>query len=180
MTRFFVGAVIAPLFASVVCAQPAEEPRFEAADVHASAPSTNIRSNFMQGPFVGGGRFEIRRATILDLVRLGWQVQPDKIVGGPAWAGLDRFDILAKAPGKASSAELRVMLQNLLADRFSLKVHKDMKPQPAFAVVVAPGKKPHLKESDGNGAPGCKPQSSGSGEGRANHVWRSRRHGHHA
>ncbi len=51
-------------------------------------------------------------------------------------------------------------------DRFSLKVHNDMKPMPAFAIVVVQGKKPHLKESDGNGAPGCKPQSSGSGEGR--------------
>jgi uncharacterized protein (TIGR03435 family) len=103
---------------------------------------------------------------MLDLIRLGWEVRPDKIVGGPAWAGLDRFDILAKAPAKASSADLRAMLQNLLADRFSLKVHNDIKPMPAFAVVVAPGKKPHMKESDGNGAPGCKPQSSSSGEGR--------------
>jgi uncharacterized protein (TIGR03435 family) len=165
MTRFFVGAVIAALFSIAVCA-PADEPRFEAADVHASAPSSNIRNSFLQGPFVGGGRFEIRRATILDLIRLGWVVRPDKIVGGPAWAGLDRFDILAKAPATASSADLRVMLQNLLADRFSLKVHNDMKPMPASALVVVPGKKTHLKESDGSGAPGCKPQSSASGEGR--------------
>jgi uncharacterized protein (TIGR03435 family) len=166
MTRLLLGAVIAAMFSIAACAQTADEPRFEAADVHASAPSSNIRNNFIQGPFVGGGRFEVRRATILDLIRLGWTVQPDKIVGGPAWAGLDRFDILAKAPAKASSADLRLMLQNLLADRFSLKVHNDMKPMPAFALVVAPGKKVHLKESDGNGAPGCKPQSSGSGDGR--------------
>jgi hypothetical protein len=79
-------------------AQAADAPRFEGADVHASAPSTNIRDNFVQGPFAGGGRFEIRKATILDLIRLGWTVQPDKIDGGPNWAGLDRFDILAKAP----------------------------------------------------------------------------------
>ena len=103
---------------------------------------------------------------MVDLIHLGRVVQDDKIVGGPAWAGLDKFDILANAPAKATSADLRAMLQNLLADRFSLKVHKDIKPQPAFALVVAPGKKLHLKESDGNGAPGCKPQSSGSGEGR--------------
>jgi uncharacterized protein (TIGR03435 family) len=166
MARLFVGAAIAVMFSVAVCAQPADEPRFEAADVHASAPSSNIRNSFIQGPFVGGGRFEIRRATMLDLVRLGWVVQPDKIIGGPAWADLDHFDILAKAPANASSADLRAMLQNLLADRFNLKVHKDTKPMPAFAVVVVPGKKPRLKESDGNGAPGCKPQSSSSGEGR--------------
>ena len=69
MTQLFVGAAIAALSTVAVCAQPADDLRFEAADVHASAPTSNIRNNFMQGPFVGGGRFEIRRATILDLVR---------------------------------------------------------------------------------------------------------------
>jgi uncharacterized protein (TIGR03435 family) len=145
--------------------QSADGPRFEAAEIRASEPATNMRDNFMQGPFVGGGRFEIRKASILDLVRLGWSVQPDKIVGGPNWIGLDRFDILAKAPAGASSADLQLMLQNLLADRFELKVHKDTKNMPAFALVVAQGKKLHLKESDGSGAPGCKGQDSASGEG---------------
>src|SRR5580658_5651266 len=122
MTRAFLCSAIAAICSISAFAQPADGPRFEAADVHASAPAAPGRGggNFMQGPFAGGGRFEIRRATVLDLVRLGWQVQPDKIVGGPAWAGLDRFDILAKAPAKATSAELRTMLQNLLADRFAL------------------------------------------------------------
>jgi uncharacterized protein (TIGR03435 family) len=114
---------------------------------------------------VGGGRFEIRKATMLDLIRLGWSVQPDKIVGGPNWTGLDHFDILAKAPAHASSADLRLMLQNLLADRFNLRVHPDIKPMPAFALVVAPGKKPHFKEADGTGDTGCKGQNSASGEG---------------
>ena len=166
MTRTLCAAMAATLsFAPSALATDA--PRFEGADIHASAPSTNIRDNFMQGPFVGGGRFEIRKATMLDLVRLGWSVQPDKIVGGPNWAGLDRFDILAKAPAGATGADLRLMLQQLLADRFALKVHNDTKPMPAFALVVASGKKPHLKETDPNGGgdSGCKGQDSRPGDG---------------
>ena len=31
---------------------------------------------------------------------------------------------------------------------------------PAFALAVTPGKKPHLKEADGNGESGCKGQDS--------------------
>ncbi len=165
MTRAVVCPAVAAILYVAASAQAADTPRFEGADVHVSAPSANIRDNYMQGPFVGGGRFEIRKATILDLIRLGWSVQPDKIVGGPNWAGLDRFDILAKAPAGASTAELRLMLQQLLADRFDLKVRNDTKPMPAFALVAAPGKKLHLKEADGNGDSGCKGQNSPAGEG---------------
>jgi uncharacterized protein (TIGR03435 family) len=165
MTRAVVYPAMAAILYVATFAQAADAPRFEAAEVHASAPSTNIRDNYMQGPFAGGGRFEIRKATILDLIRLGWSVQPDKIVGGPNWAGLDRFEILAKAPAHASGADLRLMLQQLLADRFDLKVHNDTKPMPAFALVATAGKKLHLKEADGSGQTGCKGQDSASGEG---------------
>jgi uncharacterized protein (TIGR03435 family) len=165
MTRAFLCLLMAAIFYVAVSAQAADAPRFEAADIHASQPSANIRSNFMQGPFVGGGRFEVRKASMLDLIRLGWKVQPDKIVGGPNWTGLDRFDILAKAPVGSSSAGLRLMLQNLLADRFELKVHNDTKPMPAFALVAAEGKKLHLKEANGSGDSGCKGQNSAPGDG---------------
>jgi uncharacterized protein (TIGR03435 family) len=165
MKRGILCPVTAIMFYVVAWAQANDASRFEAADIHASAPAANIRSNFMQGPFVGGGRFEVRKATMLDLIRLGWKVQPDKIVGGPNWTGLDHFDILAKAPVGATSADLRLMLQTLLADRFELKVHNDTKPMPAFALVAAEGKKLHLKEANGGGDSGCKGQNSAPGDG---------------
>src|SRR5580704_5669117 len=134
-----VCRVVAAAFCVALSAYADDAPRFEAAEIRSSTPSTNFRNNFIQGPFVGGGRFEIRKATMLDLIRLGWSVQADKIVGGPNWTGLDQFDILGKAPVGAKTADLRLMLQNLLADRFDLKVHNDTKPMPAFALVMAPG-----------------------------------------
>ena len=166
MTRLLVclAAAVAVFYVAIPLDET-DPPRFEGADVHPSALSTSSCNPFMQGPFVGGGRFEVRKATMLDLIRLGWSVQADKIVGGPAWIRLDRFDILAKAPAGASSSDLRVMLQNLLAERFALKVHQDTKPMPTFALVVAPGKKSHLKEADGAGNTGCKAQESASAEG---------------
>ena len=163
MTRLLVCLAAAVVFYVAIPLDATDPPRFEASDVHPSASGTYSRQ-FMQGPFVGGGRFEVRKATMLDLIRLGWNVQADKIVGGPAWTRLNRFDILAKAPAGASSNDLRVMLQNLLAERFALKVHPDTKPRPALALVVAPGKKLHLKEADGAGNTGCKAQESASAE----------------
>jgi uncharacterized protein (TIGR03435 family) len=165
MARVLVCLAVASVFYVAIPLEASDPPRFEVADIHPSATNTYSRNPFMQGPFVGGGRFEVRKATMLDLIRLGWNVQADKIVGGPAWTGLDRFDVLAKAPAGASSNDLRIMLQNLLADRFALKVHRDTKPMPAFALVVAPGKKPHLKDADGAGITGCRAQESASAEG---------------
>lgn len=155
--------------AAVLCfaawAQPAPTLQFEAADIHPSEVSANLRNNFLAGPFIGGGRFEIRRATMIDLIRLGWNVRADRIVGGPAWTASDKFDILAKAPAEAKTSDLRLMLQNLLAERFGLKVHDGTKPMPAFALVAPAGKKPRLKEANGNGQTGCKGQDSAPGEG---------------
>jgi uncharacterized protein (TIGR03435 family) len=55
------------------------------------------------------------------------------------------------------------MLQSLLADRFGLVIHHDMRPMPAFALTQGKGK-PKLERSEGPGDGGCDsvPQPSGS------------------
>ena len=42
------------------------------------------------------GRYELRRATMVDLIRTAHAVDADKVVGGPHWLELDRFDVIAK------------------------------------------------------------------------------------
>jgi uncharacterized protein (TIGR03435 family) len=135
------------LFASAEFAQPAEtSPKFEAADIHPSAVS--IRP-FVAGPYVHGGRYEIRTATLTDLVRIAWDVEPDKVTGGPSWVEFDRFDIAAKLPPDTKTEDLKGMLKNLLADRFNLKVHSDTKPFPTYSLTATPNVK--LKPADGSG-----------------------------
>ena len=58
------------------------------------------------------------------------------------------YFITAKAEGDGTPtrAEFRVMLQTLLADRFRLKFHREMRETPVYALVVAKGG-PKLKES---------------------------------
>jgi uncharacterized protein (TIGR03435 family) len=50
------------------------------------------------------------------------------------------------------------MLQALLADRFKLVVHKETRPLPVYVLTV--GKSPKLKEADGAGETGCKPENA--------------------
>src|SRR5690242_4254166 len=101
-------------------------PAFQIADIHSSA---KVRNPQVQG---GGplqaGRFEMRQATMLDLIRTAYGLDPDLIVGGPSWLELDRFDVAAKAPAGTRPDQVRLMLQSLLADRFQLAVHKDSQP----------------------------------------------------
>jgi uncharacterized protein (TIGR03435 family) len=106
------------------------------------------------------GRYEIKNATMLDLVRTAYGFNPDTILGGPNWLELDRFDLIAKVADGADVEAQKAMLQSLLEDRFKLVARKETKPIPTW--VLATGKQPRLKEADGSGQTGCRmPDPSG-------------------
>ena len=58
-------------------------------------------------------------------------------VSGPAWIGDERCDISAKAADRVGEMQLRAMLQNLLADRFKIVLHREKKILPFYALQVA-------------------------------------------
>ena len=129
------------------------KPRFEVADVHVSARSDWAKNRQTQGGYLNGDRYEIRRATMLDLVRMAYGVDADKITGGPSWLDYDRFEIVAKAPAGTRPDVLLLMLQGLLADRFGLVVAAETKPMAAY-VLTAPKGQSKLKPAEGGGG-GC-------------------------
>ncbi len=59
-----------------------------------------------------------------------------QVLGGPRWISSERYDILAKAPARASRSELRRMFQQLLAERFKLRVHRETRRLPIYSLVV--------------------------------------------
>jgi uncharacterized protein (TIGR03435 family) len=81
--------------------------------------------------------------------------------GGPDWVRKDMFEIQAKAPegtpdysaGQLSAGQapqLQRMLQALLGDRFNLKIHRENKEVPEYALTIARnGPKPNLKKAAG-------------------------------
>jgi uncharacterized protein (TIGR03435 family) len=152
MMRTFVCFSCAALLSVAAFSQSTEtRPTFEAADVHVSAHTAN---QYTRGPFLRGGRYELRTATMVDLVRTAYGVDADKVLGGPSWLEMDRFDVIAKTPANTTPEMQKTMLQALLADRFKLVVHNDTKPMPAYALTA--GKHPQLKETEGSGDSGCK------------------------
>jgi uncharacterized protein (TIGR03435 family) len=59
-----------------------------------------------------------------------------QITGGPGWLDADGYDIEAKADHSYRLDDLQVMFQNLLADWFQLKVHKEVKEGPVYVLTV--------------------------------------------
>jgi uncharacterized protein (TIGR03435 family) len=127
--------------------------RFEAADVHVSPPSISFHERDVSGGLLPGGRYSLHRATILDLIVAAWGADPEKILGGPSWLEMDRFDILARVPAGVKTESVKPMLQTLLIDRFHLVLHNETKSVPAFALSA--GKKLQLERSNGSGDSGC-------------------------
>jgi uncharacterized protein (TIGR03435 family) len=58
-------------------------------------------------------------------------------VSSPAPLDRQLFDLVARVPEGATKQEFRTMLQNLLAERFSLRLHIQSKEFPAYELVVA-------------------------------------------
>ncbi|HUI54575.1 MAG TPA: TIGR03435 family protein [Bryobacteraceae bacterium] len=139
------------LLAGAAYGQPAD--KFEAADVHASPHSDNNFNLFMRGPQVRASRFEIRTATMVDLISTAYGVDGDKVYGGPNWLELDRYDVTAKVPAGSTRESQKAMLQALLTERFRLVAHTDSRPMPAY--ILTASKHPLLKDADPTAQKGC-------------------------
>jgi uncharacterized protein (TIGR03435 family) len=81
------------------------------------------------------GRYRYTGATLEDLIVTAYHVEYFQVASKTPIAR-DRFDVLAKLPPDATRQQFRVMLQNLLAERFRLKFHRETREFPAYALVV--------------------------------------------
>lgn len=146
-------AILFVLPMSAAFGQPSSLPRFESADVRPSAKILNSGSTDISGGLMHGGIYRLRRVTMTDLVRIAWSVTADKVVGGPTWLEMDKFDIVAKAPADVTPESVKLMLRSLLEERFALVAHDGTKPMPTFALFS--GTKAGLKKADVSGVSGC-------------------------
>lgn len=158
MLRTLIAIVLVSLLASPISGQSAA-PRsgFEIADVHVSAPRMNPGAGVRPGA-VRNGVYEIANGTMLDLIRIAYTVEADKVLGGPSWLELDRFDVTAKVPAGTTMDTARPMLQALLADRFKLVVREEKKEMKTWVLSEASPGSAKLLRSQGGIAPSCQGQ----------------------
>jgi uncharacterized protein (TIGR03435 family) len=98
-------------------------------------------------------RYELRNATVADLIRTAWAVSADDVVGGPEWLDTDRFDVIARAPVDSSPERRRALLQELLRDRFGLVTHNRPAAVPAY--IISLGSRSQLRPGKAAAVSGC-------------------------
>jgi uncharacterized protein (TIGR03435 family) len=172
-------------FAAIAVAaysQPSSPPAFEVASV-----KLNKAGDRRQGiQFLPGGRINVINIPLQIIISVAYDLpfQSPRISGGPDWVRSEAYDIEATAPAgaipagssaKALNDKMKLMLQELLADRFKLTIRREMKDQPVYALVVpkrAKLQRAKIEEKDclGGGEPGgdgrtCHSFNGGQGRG---------------
>lgn len=133
---------------ALACAGFAQPAAFEVASVKPSEPITPAMVNSGRlhiGVTIDKLNVRISQFSMYDLMLLAFQMKGHQM-SGPSWMINERYDIQAKLPEGASRGQVPAMLQTLLADRFHLTYHKEMRDVPVYALVA--GKDgPKLKAS---------------------------------
>ncbi len=125
---------------------PNAKPEFEVATIKPSDPNRpgwGIQVN-------RSGMLHTLNTNMSDLMKFAFDVHPKQVVGAPAWFDSDKFDIEAKpdTPGIPSVNQMKLMMQKLLTDRFSLTFHKEERELSAYAITVMKGGEKIKKEED--------------------------------
>jgi len=131
---FFIScAALAALAQTTSPTQPM--PSFEVASVKPAAP-LNMNGGRGRGGRGSPGQVMFTNAPMTRLLMSAYGVKKYQI-SGPSWMDTERFDIVAKLPEGAKREDGNLMLQNLLAERFKLSVHRENKDLPIYTLVAA-------------------------------------------
>lgn len=128
------------LLAFETLGQQEAAPTFEVTSVKLAPQDFRQRSGRF-GCSAGGG-FAAGSMTVRAIIRFAYGVEYFQILGGPAWADDELYEIEGKPPTRASGSssvtvdQCRLMLQSLLRDRFKLGILRESREIPAYALVV--------------------------------------------
>jgi uncharacterized protein (TIGR03435 family) len=135
------GAII--LSASVLAQPQPAAAVFEVASVKpAGAPVPRALNGMRGGPGSGDpGRVTFPRETLAGLIMRAYGASSDQIKG-PDWltdmTG-HAYEVTATLPPDTTEERFRLMLQNLLAERFHLGLHHETEKRPDYELIVARG-----------------------------------------
>jgi uncharacterized protein (TIGR03435 family) len=125
-------------------AQTAPQSQFEVASVKLNSDCGDFRGGRV--PF-SPGRITMECTTLQNLIQAAYvffangvslNQEMAQISGGPGWVQSDHYDVAAKAEGAAQVEQMMgPMLRTFLEDRFKLKIHRETKETPIYALTVA-------------------------------------------
>jgi uncharacterized protein (TIGR03435 family) len=160
-------ALIAALAPLLALAQPAPT-TFDVASVKSTDPklapvnsARDAQATLRGGPGTADpGRISYANVTLQSVLITAYganckvQIEECDQIAGPPWLRSNRYDIDAKIPAGTTTDQFRIMLQNLLGERFHVTVHHEMRDLPGYELTVAKGKAKLLESPPADSASG--------------------------
>jgi uncharacterized protein (TIGR03435 family) len=159
------SALTAPRLRAQAPATTGDRPQFDAASIKPNKSGDPMMTFPLGQP---GGHVTATNCTLRLLIAFAYNLQlgtrqtQKTLLGTPDWIDSEHFDIEAEAEGNPSRAQKVLMVQSLLADRFKLIVHHEIRQLPVFELVLAKAARtgPQLQPHTGDN--GCVSPSSGA------------------
>jgi uncharacterized protein (TIGR03435 family) len=135
------GTVLALLVCGASYGQAADQPlEFEVASIKPAPPRKEGEPWGMSGCFGGPGskdpgRYTCAKASVSLMVVQAFGLKPYQL--RPPYSEDSQFNVEAKVPPGATAEQVKVMLRNLLAERFKLAFHHEKTETQGYALVVA-------------------------------------------
>jgi uncharacterized protein (TIGR03435 family) len=130
-------------------------PAFEAASVKTVAGGGGGLGSLRGGPGTNAPGQLTGVVTMKLLLMRAYDLK-DYQIAGPGWIDSSRYQIQAKLPAGAAKAQVALMLQSLLTERFGLAAHRETRQLAAYELMVAksgpkltPSKSPDQVSKDG-------------------------------
>jgi uncharacterized protein (TIGR03435 family) len=143
-------------------------PAFEAASVKVTDINAVMAAKRQGAPTLGlgggpgtnqPGKFTGDPATLRSLIQRAYGIQPYQL-SGPAWMVSQLYEIAAIVPEGATKADLALMLQRLLEERFKLAIHREQKELAVYEMTVAKAGRAFAESVERDAEPPPSPLSS--------------------
>ena len=182
-----IALAAAPLYTQerIPAGPPPNGPTF---DVVSIKRVTDIRTRHRWGEDPGG-KFVLSGTPIVPAINTAYPADVSDLIGAPDWVDSESYDLTAQAGREVPKEQMQAMLRAMLADKFKLAVHYEMRERPVYALVPARADGrlgPNIKKSEldcdailaarragsteqppatSNGAPACGFSMHGAGPG---------------
>jgi uncharacterized protein (TIGR03435 family) len=106
------------------------------------------------------GTFRAVGATLKMLVMSAYDVKAFQVLNAPGWTGTELWEIQAKTDasgGRPAWADVQMRLRALLEERYQLKIHRELRTMPVYALVVAKSSGVKLAPATSQERPGICP-----------------------
>jgi uncharacterized protein (TIGR03435 family) len=160
--------LVLPALSICLLAQTAG-PSFDAASIKISPPLDSSSGPVYFGEKGGPGtddpgRYTCNFCSIAGLVSQAYDV-PEYRLASANRLPREQFHVIATIPRGTTREQFRLMLQNLLAERFKLVAHREPREMQTFRLVVGPGGPTLKAHLEGEAPPPGKPRPANAAPG---------------